>query len=87
MADRENCVWARTTFKPFDSMRVRISEGRTILISLGEPRFINQRGQIGLKSTLYGERCITPSIPGSPSFLACVEKIGETGDKASYDVQ
>ena len=37
-----------------------VSEGRTILISLGELRFIDQRCQLGLKSTLCGERCTTP---------------------------
>ena len=26
-------------------------------------------------------------IPGSPSFLVCVEKTGETGDKANFNVQ
>ena len=31
-----------------------VSEGRMILISLGELRFIDQRCQLGLKSTLAG---------------------------------
>ena len=37
-----------------------ISEGRTILISLGKLRFIDQRCQLGLKSTLCGECCTMP---------------------------
>ena len=73
-----------------------IGEGRTILISLGEPHFIDQRCQIGLKSTLCGERCTTPFYQRLsrdldtrlPLFSRvrswCVEKIGETGDEASY---
>ena len=65
-----------------------ISEGRTILIRLGEPCFIDQRCQIGLKSMLCGDRCITPfyqrlsrdfRYQAPPLF----SRIEETGDEAN----
>ena len=40
-----------------------VGEGSTIFISLGEPRFIDQRCRTGLKSTLCGERCSDAIIP------------------------
>ena len=66
VADRENCVWASAIFEHSGSMQVKktatliISEGSTILGGPTELHLINQRSQVGLKSTLCGEASATP---------------------------
>ena len=67
-----------------------ISEGRTILISLREPRIIDQRCQIGLKSTPCGERCTTPfyqrlsrdfRYQAPPLFSRALKRSGRLGTR------
>ena len=72
VADHENYAWASAIFEHSGSIRVRrkatliINKGRTILRGLAELRFIDQRCQIDLKSTLCGK----PSVmPFSPMFV------------------
>ena len=66
VADRENCAWASVIFERSGSIRVKkkatltISEHNTILRGLAELRLVDQRCQIGLKSTLCGEARATP---------------------------
>ena len=66
VADRENCAWATAIFECSGSMRVKkkvtltVSEGSTILRGLTEVRLIDQRRQIGLKSTFCGKASATP---------------------------
>ena len=70
-----------------------VSEGRTILISLGEPRFINQICQIGLKWTLCGERCTTPfyqrlsrdfRYQAPPLFSRTLKRSGRLGTRLIF---
>ena len=63
------------------------SEGRTILLSLRMPRFTDQRCQIvidALRGALHMQHhvCHVTLDTRLPSFLECVEKIGEIGDEA-----
>ena len=66
VADRKNCTWAIAIFERSGSIRVKkkatptISEGSTILRGLAELRLIDQRRQIGLKSTFCGKASATP---------------------------
>ena len=66
MADRENCAWASAIFECSGSIRVKkkatltVSEGSTILRGLTELRLIDQRRQIGLKSTFCSKASATP---------------------------
>ena len=68
VADRENCAWASVIFERSGSTRVKkettftLSEGSTILGGLIKLRMINQRWQIGLKSTICGGACVMPCL-------------------------
>ena len=65
VADRENCVWPIAIFKRSGSIWVKkkatltISEGSMILRGLAELHLIDQRRQIGLKSTFCGKASAT----------------------------
>ena len=99
MAGRENYAWAKTNFERSGSMRVRrkaiytsVSEGRTILISLGELRFIDQRCQLGLKLMLCRERCTMPfyqrlsrdfRYQAPPLFSRALKRSGRPGTRLS----
>ena len=91
MTDRKNCAWVSVIFERCGLIWVRkkatliISEGSTILRSLAELCFVDQR--------CFAMRLVQCHFPqrlscdfGSqapPLFLMYIEKIGEPGDEAS----
>ena len=73
MAGGENCVWARTIFERSGRKATLIvNEDSMILLSLGEPRYIDQRFAWNVAQHHFVDVChVTLDTRPSLGFLSC----------------